>query len=501
MGLQDVCFALRLPFDSDAARELSTRIAEEIYLTALESSTELAKQHGPHPAYEQTRAARKDCPRCGRPGRIRAQTGWCGTCSRPRQPKQPPRTCAECGRLRRHAGLGLCSACLQKHPDRPFVRGENLAARLADPPDWLGGFVAHLAQRNGPSRACTTLTALGRLLGDEHPNLPQALLERARRPGRSMGALARGLEDFFTEHGLIGGQRRLQAVPEPLRPQIEAFNQFMLHSRERARRAGTRPRSDQTLEIALATMRDLGAFLQGRRGKQDWALADVHDIEAFLATAPKGRKRRLTVLRQFFAFARARRIVLADPTRGLSATQPRGFSGQTLLLDEQRRLFRRWTTESQAHPHEALLGMLALIHGVSSQEVRLLRLDDIDHTAQAVRLGQRPHPVPLDPASWADLQRCVKHRAGLSTANPHLLVTRGTKSGRSPASRAYMSHVLDPSGVAPRMLRSTRLVDLVNTMDPKLVAAAFGMTPEAVMIYLADHIDPSRLDYEHERRR
>jgi hypothetical protein len=29
------------------------------------------------------------------------------------------------------------------------------------------------------------------------------------------------------------------------------------------------------------------------------------------------------------------------------------------------------------------------------------------------------------------------------------------------------------------MLRSTRLVDLVNAMDPKLVAAAFGMTAEA----------------------
>ena len=38
MGLQDVFFALRLPFDSAEARELSTRIAEEIYLTALEIS-------------------------------------------------------------------------------------------------------------------------------------------------------------------------------------------------------------------------------------------------------------------------------------------------------------------------------------------------------------------------------------------------------------------------------------------------------------------------------
>lgn len=57
MGLQDVFFALGLPFDSDEARELSTRISEEIYLTALEVSCELAEQHGPHPSYDETRAA------------------------------------------------------------------------------------------------------------------------------------------------------------------------------------------------------------------------------------------------------------------------------------------------------------------------------------------------------------------------------------------------------------------------------------------------------------
>ncbi|MGI8535724.1 MAG: ribonucleoside-diphosphate reductase subunit alpha [Mycobacteriales bacterium] len=57
MGLQDVLFALRLSFDSDQARELSTRISEEVYLTALEVSAELAENHGAHPAYDQTRAA------------------------------------------------------------------------------------------------------------------------------------------------------------------------------------------------------------------------------------------------------------------------------------------------------------------------------------------------------------------------------------------------------------------------------------------------------------
>ena len=165
-------------------------------------------------------------------------------------------------------------------------------------------------------------------------------------------------------------------------------------------------------------MRDLALFLADGRSKQDWALADVHDIEAFLATLPRARKRRLTVLRQFFRFARARKVILADPARDLTAREPRGFTGRTLRLDEQRELFRCWATGGDAHPHEALLGILALLHGASGDEVRHLRVNDIDETARTTRLGSRPRPVPLDPASWRVLQRCLAHRESQRTANP-----------------------------------------------------------------------------------
>lgn len=57
MGLQDLFFRLRLPFDSDEARALSTKISEEIYFHALSESCELAKVRGPHPAYATTRIA------------------------------------------------------------------------------------------------------------------------------------------------------------------------------------------------------------------------------------------------------------------------------------------------------------------------------------------------------------------------------------------------------------------------------------------------------------
>ena len=58
MGLQDVFFKLGVPFDSDRARTLAVRIQEEIYFAALSASVELAKQHGPHPGFSETKAAR-----------------------------------------------------------------------------------------------------------------------------------------------------------------------------------------------------------------------------------------------------------------------------------------------------------------------------------------------------------------------------------------------------------------------------------------------------------
>ncbi|MEQ1893001.1 MAG: ribonucleoside-diphosphate reductase subunit alpha [Planctomycetota bacterium] len=58
MGLQDLFFQLGLPFDSPEARELSTRIQEDIYYHALATSCELAQASGPHPSYLMTRAAK-----------------------------------------------------------------------------------------------------------------------------------------------------------------------------------------------------------------------------------------------------------------------------------------------------------------------------------------------------------------------------------------------------------------------------------------------------------
>lgn len=454
------------------------------------------------------RQAQQALCRCGRTGYLRPDTQLCGMCTRRAAPKRPPKqsTCSDCGELARNAGHGLCPRCWQKKPDRPFIAVEGLAQRLEDPPPWLRAFATFIAARHCPARACVLLGALGQLLQQAGPVSNQALLEQARRPGRSMGTLARCLEEFLVAHRLAFGldqqerlaadrrARRIEGTPLALRPAVAAFAQGQMSNRERARRSGTKPRTDHTIESNLAAVRDFALFLTSTSGKQDWALVTTADVEAFLARRPASRPRRLGMLACFFRWSKKNRLVLIDPTRGLSTSRQRGFTGQTLTKDEQRQLLRRWTgSASHVPPHERLVGVLSLLHAASSSELRGLRVDDVKVKTRELRLGRRPYPVPLDPRSWNALEVCLEQRAAMATLNPHVLVTRATRTRSTPASEAYLAHVLDAAGTTAKALRSTRLVQLVVTMDVKLVAAAFGLHEAGVIAYLPDHVDEDRL--------
>jgi len=79
-----------------------------------------------------------------------------------------------------------------------------------------------------------------------------------------------------------------------------------------------------------------------------------------------------------------------------------------------------------------------------------------------VASGVMPNAAATSLGSMVFLQRCLAHRAAQHTVTPHVIVTKGTKAGRGPASVAYFSHVLDDCSFGPRMIRCTRLIALVN---------------------------------------
>jgi len=347
------------------------------------------------------------------------------------------------------------------------------------------------------------ITAPGRLLRDG-PAHPQSLLERAGARG---GPLARVLEDFFTSHGLAlppdhserraaaRRQRRLDAIPAILRPAVTAFSEHELAGRNRAQHAGTRPPCHNTIEGHLTSVRDFALFITTSTDIAGWATVSTGDVQAFLATQPSTAAHRLAGLRRFFRFATRQRMILTDPTKTVTIAQSWGFRGPSLTRDQQRELFRRWTSgRDDVHPHEALTGLLALIHGATTQEIRQLTVEAIAPAARTVSLRGRPQATPLDPWTQAAIQACLAHRQALNSANPYLIVTRQTKATRAPSGDSYVKNILTPAGIRPRILRSSRILALLNAADPKLIAAAYGMTYDAVTAYLADRVDPTRLD-------
>jgi integrase len=386
---------------------------------------------------------------------------------------------------------------------------EKLAAQMDPAPQWWAGFGAFLAERVAVTRAVSMLHRLAAALAGLPGAGPTAVLEAVRRPGPAVGELARALETYFVEsrHALAldtttqaaadRRARRIAAIPDQFRALATAFDAHQLQSRERARRAGTKPRSNRTLEINLAAVRDLACYLSTHRpAVTDWTLVGTGDVEAFLAGIdnPGYRARQLHALQGFFRFARQHRHILVDPTRRLNANSNMAFHGGVLEPTRQRELFRRWTRDTAGlHPHEPVIGLLGLLHGASATELRSLRVDDVDLAAATAVLGRRPHPTPLDPATTTALGRCLHHRDRRRNHGPYLLINQKSKTVGKQVSLDYLTKTLAPAQVTVQILRATRLAQLVTTMDPVLVAAAFGIRRGAALHYLADTVDATRL--------
>ena len=70
-------------------------------------------------------------------------------------------------------------------------------------------------------------------------------------------------------------------------------------------------------------------------------------------------------------------------------------------------------------------------------------------------------------------------------------IGQGTVDGR--VLRGTVNVEPYPVGVVAKRLRSTRLLNLIVSLDPKVVADALGMNAGGLVSYLADSVDAGRL--------
>ena len=246
MGLADVFFQLRLPFDSEPARALSRRIAEEIYFHALCASVELAVERGAHPAFAQTRAAR---------GELQFEA-W-GV-----EPTEPARWEALRARILAHglrnsllvaiaptatiASIAGCYECIEPQVSNLFRR-ETLSGDFLQINRYLVAELEALGLWNEPMRQRIKL-AEGSIQGiDEIPAEVRAIYRTAWEiPMRS-------LIDMAAERGaFIDQSQSLNLFVES--PTIGALSSMYFHAWKRGLKTTYYLRSRPATRIAKATV-------------------------------------------------------------------------------------------------------------------------------------------------------------------------------------------------------------------------------------------------------
>ena len=451
----------------------------------------------------QRAALKRCCERCTVLRHLNLD-GLCASCTRADVPPKAAKTvrCVVCGEQRINVGGSLCNRCNLADPHRPFRYAAGLAGRTGvTPPLWWDQLVVFVAARHHPSGAVALLRATGRLLAAEPSAGPHRLLMCCANDKPTN----RALTAFFTAHGLAlpsnddrqraaatRAGRYLEAVPTALAATVGRFHQALLDERERARRTGRRRLTDTTIEAKLRILRDLAVHLNTRRTVTGWAEITTADLEGWISRTPNARHQSTYVLRGFFAWAKHHKVVLVDPARPLRVGPQPGFTGTILDIDTQRALLDRWS-DPTTHPHERFTGLLALLHAASNSQIRAVTLADINPVGRTLTLAGRPFPTPLDPATWAALDACLRHRDAQHTLNDHLIVTDISRTRDTTAHTSYLSRKLRPSHTTPAVCRQTRIANLVGDLDPKLTAAALGMNGGGLVRYLDDNIAHDRL--------
>jgi hypothetical protein len=118
--------------------------------------------------------------------------------------------------------------------------------------------------------------------------------------------------------------------------------------------------------------------------------------------------------------------------------------------------------------------------------MRVADIADIAADCSTLRLGSRPHALAVDPFSAGALSACLDQRTGLALANPSLLIAFQTRLHDKPCSASFPRRLVqraDP-GLTPTFLRATRLSDLTQRLDPRVVPAALGISRKAALHYV-----------------
>lgn len=272
------------------------------------------------------------------------------------------------------------------------------------------------------------------------------------------------LENYFNT--------KTSTLPPVMKQQLELWLQVMTKGASTAPRQ--RARDPQTVRLHIMGIAPIIA---------DWAeaghqsLAEITPEQVRQALPEKGAQRNFAEhgLRSLFKTLKGRKLVFADPTRGMKSSPVATNVPLSLATAAIRGEL------NSPDPVIALAVALVAFHALTGKRIRELRLSDIVDGRMV--LGDRA--IPLAAPVRTRLRAWLDHRNRTwpGSANPHLLINRRTAPRLVPVSRAYpWLHTT----LRPQSLREDRILSEIHATggDIRRICDLFGLSVGGATRYL-----------------
>lgn len=281
----------------------------------------------------------------------------------------------------------------------------------------------------------------------------------------------RPIETYFTN--------KTSDLPPVMRQQLEVWLTIMIDGATTAPRQ--RARDPLTVRVHVRAIAP-AIIAWAEAGHQ--SLAEITAAQVRAALPENGSQRALMErgLRSLFKNLKARKLIFANPMRGMKGTA----LNPTVPLPMDTALVRQEL--NSANPAVALAVALVAFHALTAKEVsELLLTDTVDG-----RLRLDGRSIPLAQPVRERLARWLDHRSRTwsNSRNPHLLIHQKSAPRLLAASRSFP---WKQCAIRPQALREDRILAEVHATggDARRISDLFGLGIESTNRYLdtLEHAD------------
>lgn len=274
----------------------------------------------------------------------------------------------------------------------------------------------------------------------------------------------RPIELYFTT--------KTASLPPVMRQQLEVWMSILLDGATSAPRQHAR--HPLTVKVHVRAVAP-AVTVWAEAGHQSLAEITAAQVRAALPGTGSQRALMQRGLRSLFKTLKARKLIFANPTRGLKGTQLNG----TVPMPMDTALIREKLNSPQSVI--ALAVALVAFHALTAKQVSELRLTDIVDNRLAIdsRIIPLADPVRERLARWLD----YRQRRWPNSRNPHLIVHQRSAPRLLPANTTYPWR---QAGIGPQALREDRILGEVRATggDARHLSDLFGIRIATTNRYL-----------------